>query len=214
VYGHTLISDDEGHTWRVGDAVGIGSGDLYVNEVQAVELMNSSVLANARSLADPGYEQRRLQAVSDDGGAHFGPARFVTDLPQPIDGCEGSIISAGAGHPPRLFFSGPNSRLLRTAMTLWTSDDEGASWQVLQEIDPGTSGYSSLQVEEGPHGVEALLLYEQSDSMQLVMDPDRFVFRRLSIPARAHSTQRARIEADGYSDGDGTDALSFVGVVV
>ena len=74
-------------------------------------------------------------------------------------------------------------------MTLWVSRDEGASWQEQEELDTGMSGYSSLQpdcatVAAGKQTCAALLLYEQSDAAQVVMNPDRFVFRRIPIPSR------------------------------
>jgi len=153
------------------------------NENEAVELHNGSVLINARSHADVGMTQKRIQTRSDDGGLTFGPTSFVKELPQPIDGCEGSIISTHLGVPPVLLFSGPDSKLLRTGMTLWRSEDEGYSWGAKQLLDPGLSGYSSLQADCHGHTCEALLLYEQSDdwSKNLVMNPDRFVFRRISL---------------------------------
>ena len=54
----------------------------------------------------------------------------------------------------------------------------------LLQLDPGMSGYSSLQPDcgAGAASCEALLLYEQSDASQVVMNPDRFIFRRISLP--------------------------------
>ena len=43
-------------------------------------------------------------------------------------------------------------------------------------IDPGASGYSSLQVGNNN---SLLLIYEQSDEDELIMAPDRFIFRVL-----------------------------------
>ena len=80
-----------------------------------------------------------------------------------------------------LLLSGPDSTLFRTAMRTWRSDTEGATWSRQEPlIDPGSSGYSSLQsLQAGAVG----LLYEQSDPNDLVddviMTPDRFVFRLL-----------------------------------
>ena len=143
-----------------------------------VQLTNGSLLLNARSLASPLSRQRRIQTISHDGGETFGPTRYVPELPQPIGGCEGSMIRLTNG---TLLFSGPDSTLLRTGMRIWRSEDDGASWQAHGgPIDAGSSGYSSLQ-QVGPGRVG--LLYEQSDPNDLVddivMTPDRFVFRLL-----------------------------------
>ena len=44
-----------------------------------------------------------------------------------------------------LLLSGPDSKLLRTGMVIWWSADGGESWRKALDVDPGTSGYSSLQ---------------------------------------------------------------------
>ena len=188
VHGNVLLSDDGGGSWRLASQSGFGAADKYSNENQAVELRNGSVLINARALANT-HDFRRIQTRSDDGGETFGPTRYVPELPQPIDGCEGSTVvvprDRPAGAPRQLVFSGPDSTLFRTKMTLWTSDDEGASWQTLAALDGGSSGYSSLQIEcpaDAATPCDALLLYEQSDGADIpVQNPDRFIFRRIPL---------------------------------
>lgn len=98
--------------------------------------------------------------------------RYVRNLPQPFNGCEGSMVRLSNA---TLFLTTPNSYAERTDLSLWRSDDEGSSWQLVRAIDGGASGYSSLQ----PCGKRLCLLYEQSDAPQLVMNPDRFVFLAL-----------------------------------
>lgn len=174
VHGHVLLSDDEGETWRLPkqhDHYDKGQG--LFNEAQAVELKNGSVLMNARSLASF-TPPNRLQAVSHDGGETFQGVRHVPELPQPFNGCEGSIVSAPDG---TLYFSGPDSKLARVRMTIWSSEDSGASWQRLALLDEGMSGYSSLQWLGDRLG----LLYEQSDELQLVMNPFRFIYREVDV---------------------------------
>ena len=110
VHGHVMISDDEGETWHLNrNPEYFGSGDKASNEAQAVELSNGTILINARSLANPFMNQYRIQVSSHDGGETWTETRFVHELPQPIDGCEGSFV-AGSG---ALYFSGPQSKLLR-----------------------------------------------------------------------------------------------------
>jgi sialidase-1 len=90
--GHTLISDDDGDTWRLGNDWPIGEG---ANEHQYVELANGSVLANSRSLSW-GSPQNRLQALSTDGGETFGESYYVSELPQSMNGCQGSTVGPGS----------------------------------------------------------------------------------------------------------------------
>ena len=132
----------------------------------------------------------------------------MEELPEPFNGCQGSIASDGNG---TLFLSHPNPaknngivpgvvRLFggnvnltgRDHMTVWESRDDGVSYQVNQLVDAGPSGYSSLQ--EDPQGV--WILYEQSDppaetlsslsaealiGALSVLNPDRFVLRLLKV---------------------------------
>lgn len=88
--GHHLISDDGGDTWRLSYDWGVGQG---ANENQMVELGDGTVLANSRSLAT-GSPQFRVQARSIDGGESF-DAPTLTELPQPFNGCQGSVVAGG-----------------------------------------------------------------------------------------------------------------------
>ena len=204
-YGHIMISDDGGDTWRLGGLMNEGNG---ANEDQLVELRDGSVLLNSRSFAT-GSRQVRVQARSTDGGESFSPTTFVSELPEPFNGCQGSIASDSNGtlylsHPNpeanrgiapsilRLF--GANVNLTgRDHMTIWESRDDGTSYQVKELVDAGASGYSSLQDNAGK-GV--WILYEQSDPAAeslsslsaeallgalSVLNPDRFVLRLLQL---------------------------------
>ena len=77
-------------------------------------------------------------------------------------------------------------------MTVWSSVDDGTSYQVASLVDEGASGYSSLQVDDGG----LWILYEQSDPAPVtlsslsaealigglaVLNPDRFVLRRVLL---------------------------------
>lgn len=185
VHGHVMISDDDGDSWRLAAANGYSrSYDSDLNENQAVELQNGSVLVNGRSFATL-TNQHRLQVRSDDAGETWTPTRYV-DLPQPINGCEGSTVSTGRGNPPVLLFSGPDDFAFRGKTTLWSSRDEGASWQKFMCVDRGPSGYSSLQIDGcGPADkrCDALLLYESESFWQElpVQTPKRHIFRRIPL---------------------------------
>lgn len=104
---HFLLSDDGGDSWHLVDSIAAGHG---ANEMQLVELGNGSVLANSRSLST-GSRQARLALRSDDAGETWTPSTFVDNLPEPFNGCEGSIVSAGgagnSSEPRTLYFSHP-----------------------------------------------------------------------------------------------------------
>mmetsp|Transcript_19068 Transcript_19068/g.44558 ORF Transcript_19068/g.44558 Transcript_19068/m.44558 type:complete len:535 (-) Transcript_19068:59-1663(-) len=187
VHGHIVISDDDGETWYLG-ATDFGAGDKYSNECQAVELKNGSVLLNARSLSVL-VRQNRIQCISTDGGLSTGPTRYVSELQEPLEGCEGSLIrgpgaevgEASSPSPP-LFFTAPAARIFRTSLTMYRSLDEGATWQHFSELDAGAAGYSAMQAlptATGDHRVA--IVYEQADSVHLVMEPDRIVFRTIPV---------------------------------
>ena len=171
--GHTMYSDDGGDTWLLGSGSGLGggavAGSMGANEDQIVELTNGSLLLNSRSLAT-GSPQQRVQSLSHDGGATFTPSRLVPELPEPFNGCQGSITRAGGGGGGNstgagaLYLSHPNPaanhgvapavlRLLganvnltgRDHMTVWRSTDEGDTWHIHHLVDSGAAGYSSLQ---------------------------------------------------------------------
>lgn len=164
--GHTLYSDDHGITWQIGSA-SFGSPFLS-NECQAVQLSNGSVLINARTVST-----HRIQIMSDDGGLSFGQPVLVPTLQQTIEGCEGSIVRDP--NTALLYFSNPNSDMvIRRNMTVFVSSNEGSSWEVLANADRGAVSYSALQYLPGSKGLG--LLYERSDEMKIVFEPDEIVF--------------------------------------
>lgn len=167
-HGHTIYSDNHGVDWAIGSE---RFGDPYLtNECQAVELKNGSVLINARTALP-----RRVQVLSHDGGLTFGDAYVVPGLTEPLEGCEGSLVR----DPVRniLYFSDPNNAsLVRQNMTVLKSVDEGQSWSALATIDVDAVSYSALQVH--PDGGLSLL-YERSNSKELIFDPDEIVYYRV-----------------------------------
>lgn len=169
--GHTLYSDDHGVTWAIGSED--FGGPYLSNECQAVELSDGSVLINARTVTN-----QRVQVLSKDGGLTFGPPSIAEGLIQPLEGCEGSMVYDVT--EDRLFFSDPANRsLVRQNMTVFQSIDHGASWQPLLTVDTGAVAYSALQMvyEYGKSGLA--LLYERSEVLQLVFEPDQIVFYRV-----------------------------------
>ena len=173
--GHTLISDDLGVSWRVG-AESIG-GQYRVNENQAVQLGDGSVLLNARTLTP-----QRVQATSHDGGESFPDEEVLpaVGLTETVEGCEGSLFrwscEDDADAADVLYYSGvANDKLVRRGMWIYVSEDSGVSWRSLQTVDAGAVAYSSLASSQG----DLVLLYERSDSYSLVFEPDQIVFYRV-----------------------------------
>ena len=166
---HMMISDDEGKSWYIGGNI-TDWALQFPNENQAVSLGGNHVLVNARSLLTD-----RIGAYSQDGGLTFGPPFVLKGLSQPLEGCQGSTIR----HPvtDTLFYSGPSVDFLsvfRYNMSIFTSVDNGTTWSARAVVHPGSSAYSSLAVLGDGHSIG--LLYEWSNQMKLIFDPDYFSF--------------------------------------
>lgn len=172
--GHTLYSDDHGATWAIGSAE---FGAPYLsNECQAVELKDGSVLINARTVTN-----RRIQVTSTDGGLTFGPPVVVDSLYQPLEGCEGSMVRDPVSDT--LYFSDPFTHTVtRVNMTILQSTDDGATWSVHKTVDAGSVSYSALSIVPAAKGAAHSgleLLYERSDNITVVFDPDQIVYWRV-----------------------------------
>ena len=130
------------------------------------------MLINARTLTP-----RRIQIVSHDGGFTFDQPYIPEGLTESIEGCEGSTIFDSDSNI--LYYSGVNGGgLFRRNMTVFYSSNEGLSWNVLESIDGGAVSYSALQLLPNR---QIGLLYERSNTMQLVFEPDEIVFYKLHV---------------------------------
>uniref|UniRef100_A0A7S4PH87 Sialidase domain-containing protein n=1 Tax=Paramoeba aestuarina TaxID=180227 RepID=A0A7S4PH87_9EUKA len=180
--GHVMISDDDGDTWSLGGNWGLHYSS---NECQAAELVSSQgtkegnkgdhppFLINSRTLS-----LSRMQVYSYDGGETFTQPYLDHTLSEPFSGCEMSLFS-DANNKSLLYFTGPTQPTpFRFNMTLWKSENEGQDWTDLFVVDKGPSGYSSLNYVPSPeNGSSRLaLLYEKSETFELVMVPDHLVF--------------------------------------
>jgi sialidase-1 len=183
--GFTMYSDDAGVSWQVSGDFGT---PFKANECQAVELANGDVLIAARTIST-----HRIQVTSHDGGVTFDAPYVVPkdSLQQTIEGCEGSIVRDAAGSsdaaPNVLYFSNPNNDLvIRRNMTIFKSIDDGQSWDVFREVDRGAVAYSSLQMFPtaalaGGVKRKLLILYERSNSMEVVFEPDEIVLWAIDL---------------------------------
>lgn len=171
--GHTLLSDDDGDTWRLGTEHPVGNG---FDENQLVELADGSVLANSRSLST-GSPQYRVQALSRDGGETFEPSTLVPEIPEPFNGCQGSTVGPG-GPSDTVYMANPDpapaasavntfTKALgcdvnvtgRTRVSVWRSADGGQTYPDKQLVDGGLSAQTSLQFLNG----KLMMMYEQAD---------------------------------------------------
>lgn len=171
-HGHALISDDDGHTWRMSTDHDFGTE--WHNENQYVDLGGGRVASFARGMGN-----RRTRVESQDGGEHWGAPEVLETLPDMLTGCEGSVASCPADQGTGLVFAGvQHDGILRKNMTIFFSSDEGHTWEAIQQVDPGASAYTALAF----HGGKLALLYERSNKSKLVFEPDIISFALLESP--------------------------------
>lgn len=158
--GHCIISDDGGHSWRVGFVADYPGNERNPNETTVAELADGRVIFNARNHG--GTAGARLQAISIDGGESlatpYTPCPGVT-----APGIQGSLLSLD-GHT--LLLGTPASPDTRTNLTIFLGDGDNR-WRAGVVITPGPAGYCDLAaVDQDRIG----LLYEtgsQSSTEQI-----------------------------------------------
>ena len=102
-----MYSEDAGDTYRIpGGLESATRSGVGCNEAQIVQLLNGSLLLNTRTLS-LGSPQFRAQSRSDDHGLTWTPSRFLDDIPEPFNGCEGSVASSKSGD--MIYMTHPNS---------------------------------------------------------------------------------------------------------
>lgn len=138
-----IYSDDQGQTWQTGE-IAMPAG----NETNIVELSTGEVMLTSRN-TDP--RNRRMMALSNDGGSSWSSPLFSEDLLEP--GCMAGIIS----HPgsksrnlPVLLYSAPyttqREHQARRNVSVYLSQDNGQSWRLRRTLFEGPSAYSDLAV--------------------------------------------------------------------
>ncbi|MFF0433601.1 exo-alpha-sialidase [Streptomyces sp. NPDC004327] len=140
-YGsHALLSDDGGHSWRIGLADESYEGTVDTNESAVAELPDGRLYFTARDQlgSAPG---NRADSTSDDGGASldrpFAPQRSLDAVPV----VEGGLLALDSG---RLLFSAPSVPTARRAPALWTSADGGRTFAPALTLSDRPAGYSDL----------------------------------------------------------------------
>lgn len=173
-YGaHCLYSDDGGDSWHIGYVDDDYSGVTNTNESSLAQLPDGRLYVTSRDQhgSSPG---NRMDSYSSDGGATldqpFAPQPTLDAVPV----VQGSVLQvAGAGGAP-LLFSGPATPDARAAMTVWRSDDGGATFRKAMTLSDQPAAYSDLvQLDARTVGI----LYETG-----VADPyETLTFRRIPL---------------------------------
>ena len=138
---YAVYSDNNGDSWALGDVAPRGKDKGSVGEVQMVELIDGSVMLNARSR--DGSKLRKM-AVSTDGGESWSAYEDVPGLIEPQ--CNASFVRVGDpldGEISRIFYIGPASQEKRVNGAVWMSTDEGKTWPHQKSLMEGHFAYSS-----------------------------------------------------------------------
>lgn len=146
-HSRTLVSDDQGRTWRSSGAIAFGT-----NESQLTELGDGTVVAHLRS--DHGLF-RRAVARSHDGGLTWGEFEHDSRLLDPV--CQASLLPLG---PSDWVFANCRSTR-RENLSVRRSSDGGSTWGTPLTVHAGPSAYSCMaRLPDGSIGV----LYEAGES--------------------------------------------------
>jgi sialidase-1 len=138
--GQAIISDDGGHTWRLGFVDENDEQVVNANETTVAELADGRLVFNARN-HKAASGSHRVQAISLDGGETLtAPYAQRPEISAPQ--IQASMISPDGR---RLLLSTPAAPDRREDLSIYVSEDAG-HWQVGPLIYSGPSGYSDLAV--------------------------------------------------------------------
>ncbi|MEU0964913.1 sialidase family protein [Streptomyces sp. NPDC005917] len=171
--GHAIYSDDGGRSWHLGFVDDSYTGRDNANETTAAQLPDGRLYFNARNQNGSG-PGNRLNAWSSDDAETLDAGYTVQPTLSEVPVVEGSVLQLrGVGAP--LLFSAPSVPTARKAMALWTSADEGITFDKLLTLSGRKAAYSDLvQVDRSTVGV----LYETGTRTAY----DTIEFRRIAAP--------------------------------
>lgn len=154
ISNYIIYSDDRGVSWKTAPGRACIGGD----EAKMMSLRDGRLMMLVR------HKGSRLASWSSDEGHSWSEPVAVPELIEPAvngdlirycphenenDGCFGPILFSIASHPTQ-----------RKNLTVFSSADEGKSWQPERVIHPGLSAYSAMTVlQDGSVGV----FYENGD---------------------------------------------------
>jgi len=174
---YVVYSDDHGESWHMGGGVpGYGGTENAV-----AELGNGSLIMGLRhSCAITEIGCGRRWSYSDDAGKTWGEVTETRQIPEPISGCEGSLVY----HPvtKKLYFSHPDPelKLFRTRLAVWSSSDYGRTWDHHKLVWPLAAGYSSMvAMPDGKLG----LLYDRNNHTLVIFEAQSVSFTTVDMEA-------------------------------
>lgn len=147
---YPVESRDGGVTWT---AIPV-SVDSDADESKIEQLPDKSLLMSIRNRRK-GY---RKFARSTDGGHTWTAPEHSTTLPDPA--CNGDMINYNHRGRHFLLHSVPDSHTDRSDVSIFASDDNGATWRKLINVVPVRSAYSALSAL--PDGTVAIFTEEAS----------------------------------------------------
>lgn len=162
---YCVYSDDGGRTWTTSGQPVDTDGD----ETKFVQLPDGRVMASVRTRQKT---QGRKFSYSSDGGRTWTAAERSATLIDPA--CNGEVINWNAPSGQKLLLHSLPAPEDRRDVALWTSADNGASWQRLRQTSYGPACYSSMAIL--PDGTLAMLTEEACNTGGL-----RIVFQRLRL---------------------------------
>jgi sialidase-1 len=177
---YVIFTDDGGTTWRIGQDMGLGSG-----EPMAAVLSDGRLMMNTRS---PRRAWLRTVGVSDDWGFGWKDVARDESLIEPT--CQASLLETrlpDGAHA--LLFSNPESHR-RERMTVKLSTDDGATWPHSLRVYEGSSAYSDVVAvdDQGQHGI----LFERDGYAFITFSPFQIADMLPDAPAAEGDLWRAQ----------------------
>lgn len=146
---YAVYSDDGGLTWSVSENAATFNGD----EAKIVQLADGNLIMSIRNR----FKGPRIFSQSFDNGESWCDPYEVPQLPDPA--CNGDIIRYTAGGRDLLLQTMPGDPQKRENVTVWVSDDQGATWSHRHQLVSVPSAYSSMTVL--PDGRVGFLIEEE-----------------------------------------------------
>ena len=170
---HSIYSDNNGKTWKIGYVQDNTDGVINGNESTAAELPDGDVVFNVRN-QNGSAKSHRAGGRSTDGGASLTAPLAPIDSLNQVPVIEASLLQpSGSGNAP-LLLSGPSDPNKRLGMTIYASSDGGKTWKVAKSISNAPAAYSDL-VQLDDHTIG--LLYETGTKTE----NDTITFQRIPL---------------------------------
>lgn len=168
---YAVYSDDGGKTWKVSKNPGTLNGD----ESKVVQLADGTVLMSIRNR----FKGKRIFSKSTDNGTTWSEPWEVADLDDPA--CNGDILHYTFDNRDLLLQSLPGDTKRRVDVTIYTSEDDGATWPYSYIVTKAPSSYSAMTVlpdgsigvltEEEAHHGGAIRIWFNRIPLDQIMQP-------------------------------------------